>query len=262
MKTLVLIKLGGSLVTDKTKPFTAREDMIRMVAKSVRLAREKFPAAAFLVANGGGSFGHYLASVHADAGDENADKFRISEIHQSVLRLNMLVAQEFAKENVPAFSISPSACITYREGKLESVSPAPLFSLLGEGFVPLTHGDILPDGTQKGFILSTETQFEILAKEMQGAFEEIHAVYLGEVPGLLDDRNECISEVSATKWQDLGGIIKAPQGYDVTGGMLHKIESALRMTALAKSVRIISGKDASNIARALAGEVIGTRVVP
>jgi len=40
MKDLILIKLGGSLITDKTKPFTPRLDVIKRLAKEIHEARQ------------------------------------------------------------------------------------------------------------------------------------------------------------------------------------------------------------------------------
>src|SRR6185312_14798594 len=104
MKNLALIKVGGSLVTDKARPLTAREDMMHIVAQGIRKAHEEFPDIEIVVANGAGSFGHYLASQAAGS-DPNE---RILAIHESVVLLNRMFVSYLTEEGLPAVSIVPS----------------------------------------------------------------------------------------------------------------------------------------------------------
>ena len=51
---MILIKLGGSIITNKQKPLTARISEIKQIASHLRKIKEPF-----VVVHGGGSFGHY-----------------------------------------------------------------------------------------------------------------------------------------------------------------------------------------------------------
>ncbi|MBI4154352.1 hypothetical protein HY501_03370, partial [Candidatus Woesearchaeota archaeon] len=56
--------LGGSVITDKSKPYTARRDIIRNLAKEIKeaLDEKKFP---LIVGHGSGSFGHTSAAKYS-----------------------------------------------------------------------------------------------------------------------------------------------------------------------------------------------------
>ena len=56
---MLLVKLGGSVVTDKDKLRTARRPAIRRLAAELAAVRQPL-----LVVHGAGSFGHILASHH------------------------------------------------------------------------------------------------------------------------------------------------------------------------------------------------------
>lgn len=57
MEELILVKFGGSLITDKSKPFTEDIDTIKRLAKEIHEARteRKFK---LIIGHGGGSYPH------------------------------------------------------------------------------------------------------------------------------------------------------------------------------------------------------------
>ena len=260
MNTLVFIKIGGSLITDKEKPFTVRTDMLLKSAQGIRRAMDQFPSYSFVIGNGAGSFGHYLAAQEILT-ENNASQLRISSIHESVTRLNNLLVQEMNSVGVPAFSVSPSACITCNKGLVTASNFTSIEALLEQRYVPSIYGDIYPDTTEKGMIISTESLLELLIEDAVTRFDDIRVIYVGEVSGVHDTNNSIIPEISVESWKSQEMVIDATKGFDVTGGMRHKVESALRATRYSNSVHIISGTDAQNIVTALSGGHIGTKVV-
>lgn len=256
MQPLHLIKIGGSLITDKTKPFTVREDMMDIVANGLRQAYEKFPEDSFLIANGAGSFGHYLASKESG----NNPQERIDAIHESVVLLNKLLVQHLTEKGLPAVSIIPAQHITAENEKLKDFVIDEIEDVLSLNSIPVLFGDIVVDGTTKGMIFSTETIFEIIAERLKDRYE-ISVIYAGATEGVLDTTGVTIPEISSAIWKEMGSSVEAPKGYDVTGGMTHKIESALTIAGIAKNVRIISGTDPENIVAALGGAPVGTKII-
>src|SRR5882672_2072542 len=65
MRDIVLLKLGGSLITEKTREETPRRDVIdrltREIAQAIAGANAPF---SLVVAHGSGSFGHVAAERH------------------------------------------------------------------------------------------------------------------------------------------------------------------------------------------------------
>ena len=55
----VVVKLGGSVITDKSKPFSYRSDVVSALAEEIASSDEKV-----VVVHGGGSFGHTVAKQH------------------------------------------------------------------------------------------------------------------------------------------------------------------------------------------------------
>jgi isopentenyl phosphate kinase len=255
MKKLALIKIGGGLITDKSKPLSVREDMMRILAEGLREAHAALPENAFIVGNGAGSFGHYLASKESsDTAEE-----RITAIHESVVLLNKLFVGQLIKIGLPANSIIPSDYIVAENGKLKDFDMQEVEGVLSLNSIPVLFGDIVDDGTPRGMIFSTEMLFEVLVERLHANYE-INVIYAGETEGVLDKEGATIPEISQETWKSMGGVIEAPKGYDVTGGMKHKIESALHVAAYAKNVRIISGKDPHTITAALSGAAVGTKI--
>ncbi len=58
-KNIIILKLGGSLLTDKNKPFSIREDIAKDSIQQIVDAEEKL-----ILIHGGGSFGHPLAKKY------------------------------------------------------------------------------------------------------------------------------------------------------------------------------------------------------
>ena len=65
LSELILLKLGGSVITDKTQPFTARLDVIERLAAEIKAALdERGDDLQLIVGHGAGSFGHEVAAKY------------------------------------------------------------------------------------------------------------------------------------------------------------------------------------------------------
>ncbi|MBN1319078.1 MAG: hypothetical protein JXA42_26580, partial [Anaerolineales bacterium] len=58
---VLFLKLGGSLITDKTRRETPRFDVIKWLAAEVREALDRRPDLKLVIGHGSGSFGHFAA---------------------------------------------------------------------------------------------------------------------------------------------------------------------------------------------------------
>jgi len=57
-KKIVLIKLGGSLITNKQKPFTPKISVIDDLSRQIKEALDEDKSLQLIIGNGGGSFPH------------------------------------------------------------------------------------------------------------------------------------------------------------------------------------------------------------
>lgn len=64
MQDLAFLKLGGSLITDKTRPYLARLDKLEALMAEIESARSKSRDLRLLLGHGSGSFGHFAVKDH------------------------------------------------------------------------------------------------------------------------------------------------------------------------------------------------------
>src|SRR5215510_11916416 len=64
MKELVFLKLGGSLITDKTQRYTPLLDVMNDLALQIKTALQAHPNLLLVLGHGAGSFGHVPASEY------------------------------------------------------------------------------------------------------------------------------------------------------------------------------------------------------
>ena len=64
MPELVFLKLGGSLITDKTQAYTARLEKLTDLARQIARALQTQPELRLVLGHGSGSFGHTAAKKY------------------------------------------------------------------------------------------------------------------------------------------------------------------------------------------------------
>ena len=61
---MIFLKLGGSLITDKTAVSTIRPPIVHRLAGEIAAARAQNPDLRLMLGHGAGSFGHVAAAKH------------------------------------------------------------------------------------------------------------------------------------------------------------------------------------------------------
>jgi isopentenyl phosphate kinase len=259
---LLFVKLGGSLITDKTSAYTAHHQVIARLAGEVRQALDTKPGLRILLGHGSGSFGHWAAKPHGTRqGVETPAQWRgYAEVAAAAARLNRIVADAFLKAGVPALTVQPSASARCHDGVLEHLDTHPLHKALTQGLVPLVYGDVALDSVRGGTIISTEDIFLFLAEELCPA----RILLLGKVAGVLDPKGNVIPHITSANFPSLRRALAGSAGVDVTGGMADKVA---RMIKLAQrhpevNVHILTGAETGLLTRALcdAGLHAGTHI--
>lgn len=259
LENLVVIKLGGSYITDKKKPLTPRPSNISTAAQQIHQVIESCPGSHLVIGNGAGSYGHYLAKKHAiKQGIQSDDqRFGFCEVQDSVAQLNRLVVQELLKAHVPACSLPPSSWLTAENGQKKSVFLDSFTELMKNDIVPVVFGDIVSD-TEKGCsIFSTEHVFAILAEELKqkgGKVDKL--VYITDVEGVLDTNGDIIPVITHDTREDVAQQLYANDTFDVTGGMMHKIDSALEYAQNGTEVFIMRPSEENRVSNAIRGEPV------
>ncbi len=255
---LVFVKLGGSLITDKKKPYTARPEVIARVAAELHRARQK-TGLTLVVGHGGGSFPHVSAAkyrIHKGARDERGwEGFAL--VQADAARLNRMVVAALLEAGEPAVALQPSVACRARDSRLERWDGQAPELCLARGLLPVPYGDVCFDETRGCCILSTEEIFRFLAPRLKPS----RIIMAGKTDGVLDPEGNTIPELTPADLHRLREVLSASDGVaDVTGGMLHKVEKALETGV---ETMILNGMRPGELENALLGRpVAGTLLIP
>jgi isopentenyl phosphate kinase len=260
----VFLKLGGSLITDKHQPYTARHGVIGRLADETRQALDQNPHLRLLIGHGSGSFGHWAAKPYGTReGVHSPAQWRgYAQVSASASRLNRIVTDAFLGANVPVLSIQPSASAQCHAYSLQSLSTEPIRGALAQRLVPLLYGDVAFDDVHGGTIISTEDIFVFLAEDQD--LRPSRILLLGEMPGVLDAAGDLVPRITPDTLPAFQSVLNGSSGVDVTGGMADKVT---RMVELVRAfpdikVHLFSGTAPGTLARVLANSMVdvGTRI--
>jgi isopentenyl phosphate kinase len=267
---LVFLKLGGSLLTDKTRPQALRGEVLGRLAAEVAAALAERPDLRLLIGHGSGSFGHVAARKYGTrSGVTSLEGWRgYAEVARVAAELNRLVVDALWDAGVPALRIQPSASARCHDGELKGMDERPLVVALRSGLAPVVHGDVALDDVRGGTIISTEEIFRWLAPRLQPN----RVILVGEVAGVLTAdpasglQGDVIAEITPGMLPALMQALGGSRGVDVTGGMVAKVAemvALVRSTPSLASVHVISGLEPGLVRRVLAHPACraGTRIV-
>lgn len=258
---LMVLKLGGSVITEKERNKTPNVDSIRRLAREIADANVK----RLMIVHGGGSYGHPLAKQYKiiEGYRETSQIEGLSKTHQAMLELNKLVVEALICHNIAAFSVAPSSCVVTKAGRIETFFDDALQILLNAGFVPVLFGDTVLD-TEIGFTVLSGDQ---LVVALAARFNASRLVFGVDVDGLCtaDPKTDASAQlIPHATFEELKNTLHKIRGSDttdVTGGMAGKI---LELTNIANAdiqAIIVNATREGNIYRALRGEkVIGTSI--
>ena len=259
---ITLLKLGGSLITDKNQPHTARPDVIRRLAGEILDAwiPGKDP---LLIGHGSGSFGHVPAKKYGTRQGVYTDLqwAGFAEVHSEAVFLNHIVTNILREEGLPVLSFVPMNCVRSDNGKIVSWDIRDIEHCFGKKLIPVIFGDTVFDRSLGGTILSTEDLFTHLCSELQ---EPPRILLAGLEEGVWKDfpaKTNLLHEISIRD-TDNDSYILGSASTDVTGGMHEKVRlmQGLIRTGKAGSAVIFSGELDENVCKVLKGENIGTAI--
>ena len=257
----IILKIGGSVITDKNGELAARTEVINRLAEETQKAGVKN----LIIVHGGGSFGHPTAQKYGikEGLREEAQKVGFAETHHVMTVLNGLVMDALVWHRVPAVSVTPSSCVVTENGRIKTFEDAALKTLLNMGFVPVLYGDATLDEKMGFTVLSGDQIVAYLARKF-GAGKIVIGV---DVDGLYDADPKVakkaklyahltLSELEKAK-SKLGGSTAA----DVTGGMVGKIAELVPAVAQGIPVAIVNAAKPNRVYKALMGEAVEGTVI-
>ncbi len=261
-KPIILIKIGGSLITDKTIPFSLKEKALDVICKEIKLASQGDKQ--LIVGHGAGSFAHVPAKKYqTHKGIINDLSYRgIAEVADTAAQLNRIVMAKLLEKQINAVTINPLSIITTTNHQLKSLCLDSLEQLLRLNLVPVLYGDQILDTEIGCTVYSTEKILGYLAIALKNKGYQIERIiHCGQTNGVYDADSKTIPLINTKNFGEIKNHLSGSGGIDVTGGMLHKVEETLALAQKGIPGLIIDGIENGSLSRAVNGEeVFGTRV--
>jgi len=258
---LTVLKLGGSVITRKGKPFTPNLQAIRRLAREISEANVEN----LIVVHGGGSFGHPIAKQYEiKEGYKRASQLiGFSKTHQAMVTLNKIVVDALIQHNIPAVSVAPSSFIMTKLGRIENAEWLPIAKMLEKKLVPVLYGDAVMDHELVFTILSGDQ----LVSSLAARFNAERVIIGVDVDGLYTadpKRNssaQLLRRITLEQLKSMKHVIGEAEVTDVTGGMLGKVSELITVVEKGIPVTIVNAAKPNKIYKALRDErVIGTLI--
>lgn len=260
-KPLIFLKLGGSLITHKSQPHTARPEVLSRLAQEIVSAWQAKPDMRLLLGHGSGSFGHIPAQRYATRQGVKTREQWIGffEVWKEASDLNRLVLDSLHSVGLPAIALPASASVTAQAGEVADWNLFPIKTALKSGLLPVIFGDVVFDREWGGTILSTERLFAHLARHcvpkrllLAGLEEGVWADF--------PSRSRLISEITPENIGSLRESLGDSLAVDVTGGMHSKVMEMLYLVQQVPGLEVIifSGETPGALERILLGDYAGT----
>jgi len=237
---MILIKLGGSIITNKQKPLTPNISAINKIALQLKKVSEPI-----IIVHGGGSFGHYW-SVRYDMHTKPAkySKKGVAVVKNSMIELNKIILDSFLKNKLNPYCLPPTDFMFGDKANTKKVKE--ILRIAKDGLVPVSYGDVLWYGQNKFYILSGDKIMGILAKVLKPRL----AIFVLNVDGVYSDMKtkKILHEIKGQKTT----ISKVE--IDVTGGMARKIKEATMISKGGIDVFLVNGNKPERIVNAIKGK--------
>lgn len=248
MKQLTLVKLGGSVITDKNTPYTPKKDTIQRLADELKYAKNQL-----IISHGSGSFGHTPAKIYGGKkGYKN--KWGFSKIAFDAAEINRIVMNEFIQKKLSTISVRPLGMLLAKTGYLDEHFFDVVGYLIEQKLTPVVFGDVILDKVWKSTIFSGEVVLHLLANYfIAKGFHIQKIIMVVDTNGFLDDNGKTVKVITKDIWRKLTPQIRSQQN-DVTGGIQHKIESALLMASYGVNTLLVNGNSPDELKNILQGK--------
>jgi isopentenyl phosphate kinase len=277
---LRLVKLGGSVITDKSTPFSYRDAVVRALGRE--MSSSGLP---IVLVHGGGSFGHPVAGKYGLTSRSSSPSSEgVSETRQAMFDLDEKVCSSLSSAGMRPYTFSPVTLLLDEERRSHLSASSFIGDLLRRGMTPVTFGDVVQDAD--GFrIISGDTICTELAKMLRAEL----CVMAMDVDGLLGNDGRVVRSLGGTENRSDGGrrgedgererrprtqddddqgggahpaeslslddVLGMPGlGMpDATGGINSKMREATKMASSGTEVRLVSGLNPAEFSKALKG---------
>lgn len=248
---MFVIKIGGSVITDKSKKYFFKQKVMNRLSSEIKKANRKV-----ILVHGAGSFGHTLAkdfSLNLGYKD-NAQLQGFSITHAMVQKLNSLVLESLYENGIYAVSIPPHVILKLKNHKPEKMDYEIFDDYLNLGFTPLTFGDVVLDDKLGFSICSGDLLLQMLA----GYYKPEKVIYLIDEDGLYTSNpkiNKNAEFIKKSNIDELEVLTTDPNSHDdVTKGMEGKLETIKNIVNFGIDTILLNGNIDNRLYNVLSGK--------
>ena len=256
---MYIIKLGGSVITDKSKEYFFKKEIMNNLSKEIKKANKKC-----IIIHGAGSFGHILAKKYKlnNGFTHNNQLKGFSETIQMVQVLNNHVLKSLNLYDNHAVSIAPHNILKLINHKVYKMNFEIFSDYISKNIMPLTFGDVVLDNNL-GFSICSG---DLLAFELAKYFKPKKVIFVIDEDGLYtsnpkeNNNAELINNISFTELNKLSTPLN--NYADVTKGMGGKIQMISKIAKLGIDTILLNGNKPERLYATLAeNKIIGTTVL-
>ncbi len=236
-----ILKIGGSVLTDKNKISVARPEAIGRIAREIGESGSQ----GLILIHGAGSFGHHQAREYRlmDGLDDESIK-GILPTHKAVASLNSMVADALQMSGVDALPVHPLSGCTLKNGRIEYVCMGVIKRMLHSEIVPVLHGDVAMDSARGVGVLSGDQLVTYLARALKA-----DRVGIGtDVDGVLDAGGRVIKKITPGNINEVNSLLSGSGGVDVTGGMQGKVMELISLARAGIPSRVFNAARPGGVA--------------
>jgi len=233
---ILVFKLGGSLLTDKSTPYTLREDIIKAVAVEIKECIDLGLIKSLVIVHGVGSFGHPpVLKYNLHKGFRTKDQLiSMSKTQQIVNELRKAIAITFTEEGVPINLMHASSMVVGSKMVITDHAFTSLKGFLSLGMVPLIGGDMMYD-TSMGFSVCGGDQLAVIISRALHANQLLFAT---DVVGVFDkdpklgEHAQLLREINVNEVEQLLSKTSDTAKTDASGKMRGKLRSLISIKDL------------------------------
>ena len=256
---MIVIKLGGAAITDKTRPSAIRRRTIASTARVLADYRD------YILVHGAGSFGHIPVNKYKLKGPIRTQRqlTGYSKTKASLLKLEEELISILAENHVPVAPVATSSCIMADRGRIVSENFEIIASMLKLGLIPCLGGDIVQDVSLGASVVSGDQ----IAANLALAFHAHTIIFGTDVDGLFTSNPKLnpkarliptLDIVALREWAEKAGPANVT---DISGGMRGKLTEIMPAVRAGIKVMIINLNNPQRLQRAMAGiPVKGTKI--
>lgn len=268
-KDVLVLKLGGSLITDKSTPYKLKEEILPKVATEIKECIDLGLIKNLVIVHGVGSFGHPpVLKYNLHKGFKDKDQLiSMSKTQQIVNDLRKTIALNFLEKGIPINLMHASSMVIGDKMVIVNNVFESLRGFLSLGMIPLIGGDMMYDKSM-GFSVCGGDQIAVVLSRVLNAKLLMFAT---DVPGvynqdpLSNPNAQIFNELNIRNFDQILKKLDQSGNGDASGKMQGKLRALVSIEDQIKEglkVVIFSMNEKDTLKKYLKGEEVNlTKIV-